>query len=216
MTETNSITLQGRAKNIAGLKFNKLLPIKPIARSSQGILWLCKCDCGNTTKLTTGKIISGQTRSCGCLWHGDIMHHYMSKTPTHVSWTSMRERCRNKNHINFSNYGGRGISVCGRWNDFNAFLSDMGERPPGTSIERINNNENYTPENCCWATQTEQMNNMRRNVFLTHDGITLSESQWARKVGISRQVLHYRIHKFGWSAKKALTTKPQKQKGRND
>lgn len=114
-------------------------------------------------------------------------------------------RCENKNDPRFKDYGGRGIKVCERWrHSFPNFLADMGERPPGMSIDRYpDKNGNYEPENCRWATPKEQSNNMRRNHLLTHDGETLTVSQWADRIGLQYSTFSVRI-KRGWSMQRAL------------
>lgn len=119
----------------------------------------------------------------------------------------MLDRCRNHNNSDFFYYGGRGIKVCDRWkNSFENFLEDMGERPKRTSIDRIDNNGNYEPGNCRWATKKEQNNNQRSNINLTFNGKTQTTAQWADELGMNSGTVRYRVNKLGWSAEKALTT----------
>lgn len=120
-------------------------------------------------------------------------------------WAEMRHRCRNPKHPEYKNYGARGITVCDRWHKFETFLADMGE-PNGLTLERINNDGNYEPSNCRWATQQEQCQNTRLTHRLTFEGETLSLSSWARRVGIPRETLHKRIN-HGWPLELALSTK---------
>ncbi len=134
----------------------------------------------------------------------------MSGTSTHVIWMTMRQRCRDTNAKDYARYGGRGIKVCERWESFENFLADMGERPAGMSIERDDNDGDYTPDNCRWATRSEQQRNRRSNVLLTHDGVTLCVAEWAIRTGINRMTLHTRIDR-GWPTDKALTTPTTKE-----
>jgi hypothetical protein len=135
---------------------------------------------------------------------------------TYTSWQAMKGRCDNPKNPAFDNYGGRGIRYCQRWQTFGSFLDDMGERPSGTTLDRINNEGGYTcgrcvdcaahgwTMNCRWATRAQQSRNNRRNVFLTFNGETLTVGDWAKRIGMCPVVLRYRI-RSGWSAEKALT-----------
>lgn len=122
----------------------------------------------------------------------------LSRTSTYRIWIAMRSRCNNPKTANYDKYGGRGIKVCERWdNSFAHFLADMGERPPGLSIEREDNDGNYKPGNCRWATRSEQGRNMRRNRMVTHNGETLCMAAWAERLGIRWDTLYRRIKAKG-------------------
>lgn len=131
--------------------------------------------------------------------------HGLSRTRVHRIWKSMLWRCRNKNARCFRNYGGRGIKVCDRWQAFENFFADMGHPPEGMSIERENNDGDYEPGNCCWATRLEQQRNTRHNRLITFRGETLPISVWAERTGISYAAVRQRISRYGWSPERALT-----------
>lgn len=126
------------------------------------------------------------------------------KLPEYGIWRAMHRRCYNSNTRDFKNYGAKGITVCERWNVFEVFLSDMGRRPAGMTIERINNSLGYHPENCRWATFKEQQSNRSDNRRLIHKGESLTLAEWARRVGLKRTTLRNRL-KLGWSVEKSLT-----------
>ncbi len=116
----------------------------------------------------------------------------------------MKRRCYRKNYVDYHRYGGRGIEVCDEWkNSFLAFYKDMGERPKGKTLDRINNDKGYSQENCKWSTPREQANNRRNNRFLTHKGKTLTVAQWARKLGVKDGILRYRLRK-NWAIEEVL------------
>ncbi|VTU25206.1 hypothetical protein H4CHR_01548 [Variovorax sp. PBS-H4] len=129
----------------------------------------------------------------------------MSDTPTARSWRSMRERCDDAASKDFHKYGARGICVCARWASLAAFIEDMGARPLGTTLDRIDNDGNYEPGNCRWATPREQGRNTRQNVLVTYLGRTQCVTAWAEEVGLEPKTLQYRI-RAGWPADRALTT----------
>lgn len=133
--------------------------------------------------------------------------HGLSRTPEHLIWKGMRKRCLNPNCERFPRYGGRGITICERWNNFENFLADMGKRPsPEHSLDRKDNNGNYEPNNCRWADPETQHTNTSQNVFLSLNGITKTLGQWARHAGLKIPTLHVRIHTLGWTLEKALST----------
>jgi hypothetical protein len=153
------------------------------------------------------------TSGCGCRNWRNGYKPLSGHTPEYAAWTGMIARCFNKNNKSYPRYGGRGISMCDRWReDFVAFLTDMGVRPSGCSIERINNDGNYEPGNCRWATKREQANNRRSSRFIEFEARRKTLAEWARETGINVPTLHARLA-GGWALKDALTTPIRHKRG---
>lgn len=164
--------------DLTGKKFGRLTALSVIGRhQSRALLWKCRCDCGVVVEVPSNKLKLGHTRSCGCLQLDGVstlnLTHGMSHTPTYSTWLAMWARCTNPRALNYPNYGGRGISVCRRWESFENFFTDMGEKPEGLSIERVDNDAGYNPKNCIWADRLTQNRNQRpRKDRLAKKGIT--------------------------------------------
>jgi hypothetical protein len=206
---------KGYKLNLEGQKFGRMLVLsRQGLSSSKNRMWLCRCDCG-VEKVVIGKcLVNGETKSCGCL-NREVSRRNLDRTKgtgwtrnhrvEYSTWTDMLARCRNPKRSQFKNYGGRGILVCDRWLNFENFLADMGIRPPGMSIDRIDVNGNYEPANCRWATRKMQMSNRRNNTFIFVDGTKVTISEAADRHGIGRATLRNRIAR-GWPRERWFET----------
>ena len=193
-------------------RFTRLVVTSEAGRSKSGeLLWLCKCDCGNEVRVPGRALRDGITRSCGCLKR-DVCaarhtKHNIYGYPLYKCWINMKGRCTCPTNKSYKYYGGRGITLCDEWmNDPLAFYNwalENGWRK-GLTIERMDVDGPYSPDNCTWATRAQQSNNMRTNHQITYNGRTQNLSQWADELGIPRQRLSYRINK-GWPIEKAFS-----------
>lgn len=176
--------------------------------------WWAKCACGVKFSVRIDHVMNGATRSCGCLQRALAIQrftvHGMSHTTEHNIWLSMRQRCEKPKAHAYKDYGGRGIYVCERWRVFANFYADMGPRPKGHTLERINNDGNYEPGNCKWATPKEQARNRRNSAIIEIDGIRRCRSEVAELYGVNPITLRDRL-KNGWPLEVALTRVPHKR-----
>lgn len=179
--------------------------------------WLCRCDCGTVKSVSGVSLRRRATKSCGCLIKETArktalrvlryaaITHGQSRTATYSSWLTMRRRCYDKAFRDYETYGKRGITVCDRWvNSFENFLEDMGPRPRGRTLDRIDNSKGYCADNCRWATHRTQMNNTRGNKYLTYGGKTQSMADWVRELGLNYYRVRGRINICKWPTWKAL------------
>lgn len=174
----------------------------------------CRCDCGTERDLRVAKLRFGRTRSCGCLRadaaRSGMVTHGASiggmRTPEYTAWKNMIARCENRGRREWMRYGGRGISVCDRWrSSFPAFLADVGPRPPGTTLDRINRDGNYEPGNVRWATWLAQQRNRNNNHRVTANGVTMSLAEWQERTGIPASTIRQRLAR-GMSPEAALSS----------
>lgn len=192
-----------------GTKFGRLTLVEIVRNAATGrTLWRCGCECGSSKLYAATKVANGATSGCGCGRGSLSLRHGMSGTATHKSWIGMRFRCSPRCPKDIAHrYYGRGIRVCARWESFENFLADMGEAPPGLEIDRWPDNDgNYEPGNCRWATTRQNTNNRCITKLLSFQGLTFSLAHWAVFTGIGRRTLWHRIFKRGWDIERALTT----------
>lgn len=209
---------KSRIIDISGQRFGRLVAIEYAGKITSEIspttisLWKCKCDCGNQITVRYPALISGNTRSCGCLLdesrkinnvnkrrsvsHDFVFEGNLDNHPLRLIWKSMLMRCNNPNVMGYKHYGGRGIKVCDRWSGelgFENFVNDMGERPDGTTLDRINYDGGYEPSNCRWATQETQSNNRRDNSCVTLNGEKITCAQLCRRYGFYYTYVTYQL-----------------------
>lgn len=187
-------------------------------KSGNNAIWLCRCDCGNIVKVSSGELRSGaRTKSCGCLkkssekknkTHGD------SGSKLYVVWQSMRRRCYDPNASDYENYGGRGIKVCEYFEDYSNFREwalengyDPSAKKWTCTLDRIDTDGDYEPSNCRWVDAIAQQNNKRNNVRVTYNGTTKTVSEWERTIGAKKGFVRDRLER-GWSVEEALTKQP--------
>jgi hypothetical protein len=205
------LTLKPLTKDLTGQKFGRLTVLGAVDRAN-GLQWLCRCECGNEKRVFGGALKRGLTRSCGCLNaeltrdRGKLFRtHGRTKTPEFRAWQGIWQRCENKKDKSYSDYGGRGIRVCERWETFEAFLSDMGDRPSAAhSLDRINVDGDYEPANCRWATIVEQNRNMRSNLSVTAFGKTGALAQFFKNPHCAEYQRARKLIKQGWKAEDAI------------
>lgn len=206
--------------DITGRRFGRLVALARVENASDGRpQWLCLCDCGKQKVVRSGSLKQGHTKSCGCLLiESAIAHaplaaltltrHGMSKTRLANIFKGMVQRCTNKKNQAYESYGGRGIAICGHWmsdrGSFFAWAITNGYHD-GLTIDRIDNDLGYYPENCHWVNAKEQANNTRKNKIIEFEGRSMTLSEWARDAGMETRTLWQRLNS-GWLFEKAITT----------
>lgn len=193
--------------DLTGKKFGnwKVLNLSKKRSIHNRVKWKCQCKCGRIRIVLGQSLQERKSNSCG-IGKCDYRKHGQSYTPEYLAWRAMLDRCYKPNVKMYKRYGGRGISVCSKWrSSFENFLKDMGQRPSSDySIDRINNNGNYAPKNCRWATRNQQSNNIRSNRRLRLKNKNHTIAEWSRKFGVSHATICSRLNR-GWSTRKTLT-----------
>lgn len=206
---------------VAGSIYNsltvlRLADISPTGRRA----WVCRCICGAEKLVEASKLTSGHIASCGCegkirrtrAARAVLITHGASGTLQYVAWQLMHDRCSNPNNENYHRYGARGIKVCERWRSYELFLADMGPRPPGLTLDRMDNDGGYRPDNCRWATRQQQSRNQSCNRRITAHGETRVLVEWAELSGIPRERIANRL-KRGWIPERAIPLRREQHNG---
>lgn len=206
MSQASRTTTAKSPPMAAGQKYGLLTAVEFVDRNrNYTARWRFRCDCGGETIAPSPDVRRGNTRSCGC--RVGKKTHGLSLTPEYGAWSQARSRCNNQDHVQYPDYGGRGIKVCNRWNSFENFLIDMGKRPsPRHSLDRFpNNGGNYEPGNCRWATSKEQCRNKRDNRLIEFRGHRMTVSAAAELMGLPAKTVRVRLNRRGWTVERALT-----------
>lgn len=208
----------GKLIDLAGKRFGNLVVVKRESNKGEKVAWLCKCDCGNYTTVIGTNMKLGKTVSCGCVHFNKIKSgnpkHGHSKTKLYHIWLGMKQRCTNADVPTFKYYGGRGITVCEEWaENFQSFYDwsmqngykENSSRAECT-LDRIDTDKNYEPNNCRWVSMKVQNNNTRKNKIIEYNGEKHSIAQWANIRNIKYQTLYCRLYTYHWAIEKALNT----------
>lgn len=209
------MALHFNAKDLMGERFVHLEVVRLADQAERkpgsGLTWVCRCDCGTEIAVRGKRLTRGEKRSCGCKdreLHAKAMTKHGAykggkRSPEYTTWINIWQRCTNPKHKAYKNYGARGIMICERWRTFENFLSDMGPRPQGMTIERKDGGKGYEPTNCVWADWHEQANNRRGNRMITVAGVSRTLAEWSRLSGISHDTIAGRL-KRGWTPEDAM------------
>jgi len=195
--------------NLTGKTFNRLTVTGEDTKKKGGKrYWFCQCSCGNTTSVATNDLTSGHTKSCGCmqkeLARKANTTHGMRDHPLHGRWLAMRNRCNNPNNDFYANYGGKGVKVDPRWDHFPNFLEDMGMPPEGYTLDRKDNDGDYTPENCRWVDTKTQARNKSNTTWVEYQGKKVKLVELSDQFKVPFKILHQRLYVQGWSLERSL------------
>jgi len=192
----NAYIVLGKGKDITGRRYGKLVTLGPVDKTLAGqVIWLCRCDCGNQNAIRATDLIEGRYESCEVcrnleksLRCGGQREH-----PLYATWRGMWRRCTDKSNNSYKNYGARGITVCDEWRDFERFIHDMGAKPDGYTLDRIDNNAGYSRENCKWSTWKSQHRNRRNNRMVEHEGRMFCVAELAEKLNVSYTSIYEKL-----------------------
>lgn len=208
----------GTYKDLTGQTFGRLTVLERIDKNGRAY-YVCRCSCGNLCEVFHSNLMQGFSKSCGCLQRelaaDNHRTHGMTGTRIHGVWRAMKDRCTRKSCKAYKNYGGRGITICDEWlgedgfQHFYDWSMSHGYRDDLT-IDRIDNNGNYCPENCRWATYKEQGNNTRKNHFITYDGLTMTIAQWERHLNLNKGTISNRLRR-GWTEEECIEGKRKRK-----
>lgn len=207
-----------KKQDLTDQRFGMLTALSEVKERRQGkVMWLCKCDCGKLHIAPKTRLVNDKVHSCGCLRYirasKSLTKHGKRHSRLYSIWANMKNRCHLESSTEYKRYGARGIHVCPEWRDnFQTFYNWAMENgyQDNLTLERIENNGNYEPANCRWATTKEQNRNTRRTRYLTYGGKTQCIADWADETGLSQSLIRQRIEKLHWSIEKTLTTPVKK------
>lgn len=211
----------GKFIDLTGRRFGRLVVLERAPSRKHKTYWKCRCDCGTEKEILRDSLLGGRTKSCGCLNLEMVHPHALTERATHLrlyeTWHGMKARCLNPNYHHYDDYGGRGITVCKEWQEsFDNFAhwADENGYVEGLTIDRIDVNKGYSPDNCRWATAKEQANNRRNTRYVTWNGITKPITEWCKEMEIDIRVVRHRLN-YGWSVEDAFTVPVNHHKKRN-
>ena len=211
----NLNNLSARGFDLTGKRFGRLVVIGAANEGhTRTKYWRCACDCGNIKNVKHAYLLKGSTTSCDCRWQEikdnvknvATVTHGCESDPLYPTWRNMMNRCYDPKDPRYHTYGARGITVCERWHDVRNFIADMGARPPGLTLERKNNDAEYSPENCCWATRTAQIRNRTIVRMVEFQGEIKPLAVWCEEFNLPYKVVHARLNRYHWTIERALTT----------
>lgn len=192
-------------RNIIGEKFGKLTVLEYVYTKKTVRYYLCQCECGNICIKPSYRLIGNRVKSCGCLYRKS--YGISQDNKLYNIWNHTKQKCLYKNNASYKYFGAIGIKLCKEWHDFKNFYdwAISNGYKSGLTLDRININKDYEPKNCKWVTIKERHNNRKDNNYVTYNGITLTLSQWAEKLGLSYFTLKQRLS-YGWSIQRTLET----------
>ena len=212
MDSSNPIVRKSRTQDLTGRHFGRWTvgAFAGYHSKTTAAMWHCKCECGVTRPIKANQLLTGGSKSCGCFSvdtaRALFTKHGGSYDGRYEVWANMKQRCLNANHPSFAQYGGRGIRICERWLAYENFAMDVGERPNGLWLERINNDGDYEPGNVTWTTRQKQQCNRTDTRRVTWQGETLCINEWSRLIGVSPSTLTWRLKH--WNIEYAMTQPP--------